>query len=171
MGFNYDEIEATLNYPDTDDNRSVPKEVFDVIYSLGRDAQTEEEAVYAYKTLLSLCDRESGHVRGYAVLALSMLSLNWAQIMEEEDIPKEIRNVLGSDVRSRLDRMIHDVIMTSLDSPDIRMSDEVLGAMLDLRKFLFTHVYRNPDAKGEEIKAKRMIRLLYDFYMDQIWQA
>lgn len=84
MGFHYDEIEATLNYPDTDDNRSVPKEVFDVIYTLGRDAQTEEEASYAYKTLLSLCDRESGHVRGYAVLALSMLSLNWAKIMEED---------------------------------------------------------------------------------------
>ena len=84
MGFQTEEIEQILNYPDTDDNRAVPKEVFDVIYSLGRDAQTKEEAHYAYKTLVGLCSRESGHVRGYAVLALSMLSVDWGKLMTDD---------------------------------------------------------------------------------------
>ena len=38
--------------------------------------------------------------------------------------------------------------------------------MLELRQFLFKNVYRNPEAKGEEVKAKRMIRMLYEYYND-----
>lgn len=87
-----------------------------------------------------------------------------ARILTEDDIPKEIRNVLGSTVRKRLDKLIHNVIVTSMDSPDIRMSDEVLQAMSELRRFLFANVYRNPEAKSEEIKAKRMIKMMYEYY-------
>ena len=87
-----------------------------------------------------------------------------ARILVEEDIPREIRNTLGDSVRKRLDRLIHDVITTSSDSPVIAMSKEVEEAMYDLRQFLFAHVYRNPEAKGEEVKAKRMIRMLYEYY-------
>ncbi|MBQ9631847.1 MAG: deoxyguanosinetriphosphate triphosphohydrolase [Lachnospiraceae bacterium] len=91
-----------------------------------------------------------------------------AGILEEEDIPKEIRSVLGSSVRQRLDRLIHHVIMTSLDSCDIHMSDEVWQAMYDLRRFLFAHVYRNPEAKGEEVKAKRLVHILYEYYTEHV---
>ncbi len=87
-----------------------------------------------------------------------------ARIISEEDIPREIRRTLGLGVRERLDHLIHDVIMNSMDSPEIRMSSEVQEAMLDLRRFLFANVYRNPEAKGEEGKAKRMIRQLFEYY-------
>ncbi len=89
-----------------------------------------------------------------------------ARILTEEDIPKDIRSVLGASVRQRLDRLIHDVVINSIDSPDIRMSDEVSDAMFRLREYLFRHVYRNPEAKSEEIKAKRMIKMLYGYYME-----
>ncbi|MBQ7677025.1 MAG: deoxyguanosinetriphosphate triphosphohydrolase [Lachnospiraceae bacterium] len=87
-----------------------------------------------------------------------------ARILKEEDIPRDIRSTLGDSVRKRLDHLIHDVITNSADSPVIAMSKEVEAAMFDLRKFLFAHVYRNPEAKGEEVKAKRMIRMLYEYY-------
>ncbi len=89
-----------------------------------------------------------------------------ARILTEEMIPREIRNTLGDSVRKRLDHLIHDVITNSADSPQIRMSQEVEEAMLDLRRFLFQNVYRNPEAKGEEVKAKRMIEMLYLYYME-----
>ncbi len=91
-----------------------------------------------------------------------------AGILTEDDIPREIRSCLGSTVRNRLDRLIHDVIMTSLDSPEIHMSEEVWQAMFDLRKFLFARVYRNPEAKGEEVKAKRLIHMLYEYYTENV---
>ncbi|SDW80664.1 dGTPase [Lachnospiraceae bacterium KHCPX20] len=86
------------------------------------------------------------------------------RIMVEEDLPVEIRKTLGFTAKERLNHMIHDVIMTSLNSPEIRMSEETGQAMVELRKYLFEHVYRNPEAKGEEVKAKRMIRMLYEYY-------
>lgn len=58
-----------------------------------------------------------------------------AKLMTEEDIPKEISKVLGTNVKARLNKMIHDVITHSFDSPEIGMSDEVYGAMIDLRHF------------------------------------
>ena len=35
---------------------------------------------------------------------------------------------------------------------------------------MFEHVYRNPVAKGEEVKAKAMLEQMYYFYMDHIEQ-
>lgn len=89
-----------------------------------------------------------------------------AQILSEEDIPADLRKTLGQTANDRLDTMIHDVITTSWDSPDIRMSDEIWEALQDLRRFMFENLYTNPVAKSEEVKAKRMLTMLYEYYMD-----
>ena len=44
------------------------------------------------------------------------------------------------------------------------MEPEVAGAMDRLRTFMFQHVYTNPVAKGEESKAKDIIRRLFEYY-------
>ena len=86
------------------------------------------------------------------------------RILSEEDIPKEIRNTLGDTTSQRLDRFIHDIIINSRDIDDIRMSDEIGQAMKDLRAFMFENVYQNPKAKGEEVKAGRLVENLYEYY-------
>ena len=89
-------------------------------------------------------------------------------IICEEDIPEEYRLILGDTGRKRLDTMIHDVIINSMEKPEIRMSEEVDAAMKNLRAFMFEHVYTNPVAKGEEKKAIHMIQNLYEFYMSHL---
>lgn len=89
-------------------------------------------------------------------------------IISEEDIPKELRNTLGKNVRERLNRLIHDVITNSMDQPSICMSDEISQAMAELRKYMFANVYQNPQAKGEEGKAVQMVEKLYLYYEDRI---
>ena len=89
-------------------------------------------------------------------------------IMVEEDIPKQLREVLGTGSKARLNRLIHDVITNSMDKPDIIMSKEVAEAMHELRQFMFSHVYQNPVAKGEEHKAMHMLEKLYFYYEDRI---
>ncbi len=91
-----------------------------------------------------------------------------AQIITEEDIPLEIRRTLGFNVHDRLNTLIHDVIITSMDTDQIAMSDEIFEAMTDLRSFLYSNVYKNPVAKGEEVKAKRMLHQLFEYYMSHI---
>ena len=91
-----------------------------------------------------------------------------AKVMSEEDIPLEIRKVLGMTTKERLNPLIHNIIMNSMGKNDIVMSEEIGGAMQDLRKFMFQKVYTNPAAKGEEAKAERLLCELYAHYMGHI---
>ena len=89
-----------------------------------------------------------------------------AQLLCEDDIPLEIRKTLGFDTRSRLDCLIHDIIINSKGQDDIIMSTECAEALKDLRAFMFANLYKNPIAKSEETKAMAMLGQLYDFYMN-----
>lgn len=87
-------------------------------------------------------------------------------IITEEEIPKELRKVLGTGSKARLNRLVHDVITNSMDRDDIVMSKEVSEAMQELRQYMFSNVYKNPMAKGEENKAIHMVENLYFYYED-----
>ena len=63
-----------------------------------------------------------------------------AMILDEEDIPVELRRTLGFTTRERLDHLIHDIISNSMGRDDIIMSDETAEALRDLRLFMFEHV-------------------------------
>lgn len=90
------------------------------------------------------------------------------KILCETDIPKEYTKVLGHSKKERLNTMIYDIVNNSRNKPDIIMSAEIEEAMKNLRQFMFSHVYSNPVAKGEEAKAKRMLIQLYDYYLEYI---
>lgn len=91
-----------------------------------------------------------------------------AQVLKEEDIPLHLKQTLGFTTRQRLNTLIHNIIKNSMGRDDIVMSKEVEEAMIELRRFMFEHVYQNPVAKGEELKAKAMIRQLFFYYKDHI---
>ena len=79
--------------------------------------------------------------------------------------PKKYTDVLGTSVKGRLNTLVHNVIINSVERPVIQMSEEVHEAMQGLRVFMFENVYRNPVAKKEEGKAIHMITNLYEFYI------
>ena len=91
-----------------------------------------------------------------------------AQVLREEDIPKEYREILGFDTRERLNTLIHDIIDHSRNRNNICMSPEVADAMQGLRQFMFQSVYTNPIAKGEETKAKELLERLFVYYLKHI---
>ena len=90
------------------------------------------------------------------------------QVLKEEEIPQEIRSILGGNTRIRLNTMIHDIVGNSIHKNQIAMSKDVEQAMKDLRFFMFEHVYRNPVAKGEENKAKSLLEFLFHYYFEHI---
>lgn len=89
-------------------------------------------------------------------------------ILQESDIPADIRQVLGETTRERLNHMIHDIVIHSQGKPDIIMSEEVWDAMMRLRKFLFKEVYENESVKREEGKAILLLQTLYKHYLEHI---
>jgi len=91
-----------------------------------------------------------------------------ANILTEEKIPLEYREVLGFDSRVRLNALIHDIVQNSQGKADIVMSVDIEKAMKHLRTFMFENVYSNPIAKGEEEKAQRLLKGLYHYYSENL---
>ena len=91
-----------------------------------------------------------------------------AGIMDEEDLPKELTDVLGDSTNNRLNTLVHDIVRNSEGKDDICMSDEVSDAMFGLRRFLFDNLYTNPIAKKEEQKVTTMIEHLYEYYLHHV---
>ena len=89
-------------------------------------------------------------------------------ILVETDVPRDLAKVIGNTNREWIDTFIHDIISVSMDTDDIRMSDEVYDAFHRLRKFMFERVYTNPVAKSQEGKVEDMIKNLYFYYLDHI---
>ena len=87
-----------------------------------------------------------------------------AKLLTEEELPEEYTNVLGHSVRERLNTMIHDLILNSLEKPQVTMSPGMEEAMQGLRAWMFAHVYTNPVAKAEDGRVAKLITSLYDYY-------
>lgn len=88
-----------------------------------------------------------------------------AGILSNDDIPRDILEVLGYTHRDRVNTLVCDAILTSREAGEVCLSPAVDKALKDLRSFMFEKVYRNPIAKGEESKAKDMLQKLYEYYI------
>ncbi|HAU88230.1 MAG TPA: deoxyguanosinetriphosphate triphosphohydrolase [Lachnospiraceae bacterium] len=86
------------------------------------------------------------------------------KIITEEEIPKELIEILGNSTRKRLDVLIHDVVHNSEGKNEIAMSKGISTAIVELRAFMFKNVYTNPKAKGQEKKAEHLVEQLYEYY-------
>ena len=86
-----------------------------------------------------------------------------AGIIEEKDIPLEIRNHFGKTKSERINCMVMSLINNS--KADIIMAEKDKEMFDLLHKFLFDAVYRNPKAKSEEQKIDGMIEGLYTHFL------
>ncbi len=87
-----------------------------------------------------------------------------AGILQETDVPRSITQILGNRYRERINTLVCDCIVTSREADEILLSSPVQQALNELREFMFSKVYRNPVAKGEESKAKDMLLRMYEYY-------
>ncbi|HOV68718.1 MAG TPA: deoxyguanosinetriphosphate triphosphohydrolase [Clostridia bacterium] len=91
-----------------------------------------------------------------------------AEIITEEDLPRELVEILGNTSSKRINTMVRDIVFTSQDSPDITMSGEILDATLRLRQYLFDNIYVKSAAKTEEKKAEHILSELYEYFISNI---
>ncbi|MFA5845139.1 MAG: deoxyguanosinetriphosphate triphosphohydrolase [Coriobacteriia bacterium] len=88
-----------------------------------------------------------------------------AGVLAEADLPEAPTDVLGHTHGARITTMVRDMVDASADLEDIRMTPRVWDAMMELRAFLFDHVYLGSEAKVEEPKAFGLVASLFDHYM------
>lgn len=88
-----------------------------------------------------------------------------AGILTNQDIPREIADVLGETHRERINSLVTDMIFHTRRTGELGMTPEIDQAMEALRSFMFERVYKNPKAKGEEAKARDILKRLYEYYI------
>jgi dGTPase len=88
-----------------------------------------------------------------------------AGILRAEDLPANEIELLGPTGSARIDTLVRDIVACSSATGDIEQSEEVGGAMLRLRKFMFERVYLGEAARREHERAQRALRGLFDHYM------
>jgi dGTPase len=89
-----------------------------------------------------------------------------AGVLLPGDLPEAEIAVLGETGSRRIDRLVHDLVEHSEAAGDIVQGEEVGGAMLRLRGFMFKNVYLGPIARAEHAKIERVLRGLFEWFCD-----
>ena len=88
-----------------------------------------------------------------------------AGILAESDLPATQIETLGRTGSARIDTLVRDIVENSRGGDDIAQSDEVGGAMLRLRKFMFDNVYLGDEARSGHDRVHRTLSGLFDHYL------
>ena len=94
-----------------------------------------------------------------------------AGILDPADLPTAEIELLGPTGSARIDTLVRDIVARSTAAGDIAQSEEIGGAMLRLRKFMFDRVYLGRDARHEHERVRRTVRGLFDHYMEHPEEA
>jgi dGTPase len=89
-----------------------------------------------------------------------------AGLLDQSDLPKDALAVLGTTHSQRIATLVTDIVETTGDGPEVRMTDAVAEALDALRTYLFERVYLRAEQAGEQAKAVALIRALFSYYLD-----
>lgn len=91
-----------------------------------------------------------------------------ANIIHEDDLPADIKAVVGDRHSKRTGAMVRDLIVETLTAGDgrLHLSPGMLRAITDLRSFLYEKVYRFYKVHNEFEKAQKIIRDLYLYFLE-----
>jgi len=92
-----------------------------------------------------------------------------ADVIKNSDIPAKLVQIFGKWHASRIDKMVEDVVLSSLkiELKRITMSEEVAEAVSELRQFLYERVYFNPESSEELKKTEKIITDLYEYILNK----
>ena len=88
-------------------------------------------------------------------------------ILDPQELPRDEVALLGERGSARIDTLVHDLVESSERAGDIVQSEEIGGAMLALRGFMFDHVYLGPHARLEHERARATIRRIFDHLVER----
>ena len=88
-------------------------------------------------------------------------------ILTPADLPAAEIELLGPTGAQRIDRLVHDLVETSAEAGDIVQGREVGEAMLTLRSFMFERVYLGPQVEGEHLRARDVVRSIFEHLVER----
>lgn len=88
-----------------------------------------------------------------------------AGILTNEDIPKDISDILGKSNSDRIDSLVMASIRHGVEN-GIGVEEPYGSAMKQLHDFMFERVYTSPIAKSEDSKVTRVIEFLFAHFCE-----
>lgn len=85
-----------------------------------------------------------------------------------DDIPENIKKVLGTSNREIVNTITLDIIKNSINKNYIKLSDDVFKAIVDLKKFNYENIYYKVYSKEEKDNLEKMFRILFDKYLTDL---
>lgn len=91
-----------------------------------------------------------------------------AKVIKETQIPKVIFKYLGDTHSNRIHNMVKAVIYESkkFNGSKIALSNDMLDKILILKDFLFVNVYESEIVHKEFIKAEKILKQLFEYFMN-----
>jgi len=89
-----------------------------------------------------------------------------AGVLGPEELPEEALRVLGRTHSERIDKLVTDLVESTADDVEVRLSDDVFRALDAMRDFMFERVYLRDEARSEQDKAISLVRTLFAHYLD-----
>jgi dGTPase len=88
------------------------------------------------------------------------------KVLRPDEVPADILRRLGKTHSERIACMVRDMVTSSRleEKRQIRMSEDVLGALIALRDFLYERVYESPPIRQEFERAQRIITELWAYF-------
>lgn len=91
-----------------------------------------------------------------------------AGIIEEKNLPKKLIEVLGVGSSKRINTMINSIYKNSYHKDFIKMESDIEKATLELRQYMFEHVYFDKTVKSEDEKIFHIIKELFNYYIGDL---
>ena len=85
-------------------------------------------------------------------------------VIKESDIPKEFREYFGKTKSERINTVIKDMYLNSVNQNEIKMSEICVNFLNNLRSWMFKNVYFSDKTKQEEYKIKKIVSELFKYY-------
>ncbi len=85
-------------------------------------------------------------------------------IIKESDIPKEFQDYFGNTKFERINTVVKDIYLNSINQDEIRMSEICVNFLNNLRSWMFKNVYFNDKTKQEEYRIKKIVSELFEYY-------
>lgn len=89
-------------------------------------------------------------------------------VIKREDIPQDIKEVLGNTNSEIVDTLIKDVIINSFNKPYLMFSDKVFEALMKLKEWNYKTIYESDIANKNFEKIDTLFEKLYYYYLEKL---
>ena len=89
-------------------------------------------------------------------------------VLKREDVPENIKSVLGTTNKEIVNTIILDIVTNSLDKPYIKLSDDIFKAIYNLKDFNYKNIYCKVNTPEQLNTYKQGMNYLFEKYLCDI---